>query len=42
MNPETGELVSEDVADHKPARAVVEVSALSKVGCVEIKHIVNG
>ena len=27
---------------HKPARAVVEVSALPKGGCVEIKCIVNG
>jgi len=29
-------------AGHKPARAVVEVSALPKGGCVEIKCIVNG
>ena len=91
MNPETGELVSQDVAGqaqqalenlkhiveaagcslnqvvavdvfltdmgnflefngiyeaffagHKPARAVIEVSALPKGGCVEIKCIVNG
>ena len=91
LNPETGELVSTDLADqarqalenlkqiieaagcslnqvvavdvfltdmgnfaefngiyeaffsgHKPARAVVEVSALPKGGCVEIKCIVNG
>jgi 2-iminobutanoate/2-iminopropanoate deaminase len=27
---------------HKPASAVVEVSALPKGGCVEIKCIVNG
>jgi 2-iminobutanoate/2-iminopropanoate deaminase len=29
-------------AGHKPARAVVEVSALPKGGCVEMKAIVNG
>ena len=29
-------------AGHKPARAVVEVGALPKGGCVEIKCIVNG
>jgi 2-iminobutanoate/2-iminopropanoate deaminase len=29
-------------AGHKPARAVIEVSALPKGGCVEIKCIVNG
>ena len=27
---------------HKPARAAIEVSALPKGGCVEIKCIVNG
>jgi len=39
---EFNEIYQEYFTKHKPARAVVEVSALPKGACVEIKCIVNG
>ena len=39
---EFNEIYQEYFTEHKPARAVVEVTALPKGACVEIKCIVNG
>jgi len=38
---EFNEIYQEFFSEHRPARAVVEVSALPKQACVEIKCIVN-
>lgn len=38
---EFNEIYQEYFSDHRPARAVVEVSALPKRACVEIKCVVN-
>ena len=39
---EFNEIYQEFFSEHRPARAVIEVSALPKGGCVELKCIVYG